>query len=140
MDHNNDSDNSLIVYETLIKDNFFFNYIDDYIYSNISHYSNFNTKYIPSIIYILYNLLIIDDNYVNIMNTIQCVDEFKDLFYKFNSYIIYRIKEIINSQNIKNSNFNETEFKEIYYICLELLLVNIKFNNNKRICCFPFNS
>ena len=45
MDNNNDSDNSLIVYETLIKDNFFFNYIDDYIYSNISHYSNFNTKY-----------------------------------------------------------------------------------------------
>jgi len=134
---NENNNNSLIVYETLIKDNFFFTYIDDYIYYNISHYSNFNTKYIPSIIYIIYNLLITHDIYINIMKPIRCVDDFKDLFYKFNNYIITKIKEMINFQNIKNCNFNESEFTEIYHICLELLLINIKFKNNK-MCCFSF--
>lgn len=132
--NNNNSINSDIVYETLLKDHFFFTYIDDYIFYNIVNYSNFNTKYIPSIIYIIYNLLITHNIYINIMKSIKCKNELKELFYNINNYIKSKIKEILTSQNIKDSNFNDSEFTEIYNICVELLLINTKFKNNKISC------
>jgi len=130
MDHGNGT----IVFETLLKDHYFFQYVNDFIQNKILKTTKFDSKYIPTLLFIISNLLKNDNKYSIIMKNIRTKNEFDDLYYHINIYIQHKINEIININELTNT-FDKNEFTDTYNTCMALLLLNFTFTINNR-CCF----
>ena len=117
-----DYKNGTLVFETLLKDHYFFQYVDDYIQSKILKTRTFESKHIPSLLFIISNLLKNDKKYNKIMKRIKNNNDFNNLYYHIRDYIKNKIYEIINVNELV-CKFDVNDFVLTYDICLKLILL-----------------
>ena len=112
--------NGTIVFETLLKDNCFFQYIDDYIEQT----TPFDSKHIPLLLFIISNLLTTNKGYNKIMKNIKTVKDFNEFYYHISDYIVNKINKVA----IRGVDYND--FIITYDTCLKLILMNHKYPKN----------
>ena len=112
--------NGLVVFETLLKDNIFFPRIDEYIQYRILETNTFQSKDIPSLIFIISTLLTTTKKYIKIMKNIKTVYDYKELYYHISKYIENKINEVTTS-------FDCNEFIITYDTCVNLVLMYYKY-------------
>jgi len=117
-----DYKNGTLVFETLLKDHYFFQYVDDYIQSKILKTRTFESKHIPSLLFIISNLLKNDKKYNKIMKKIKNNNDFNNLYYHIRHYINNKIYEVINVNELV-CKFDVNDFVLTYDICLKLILL-----------------
>ena len=112
--------NGTFVFEILLKDKFFFQYIDDYIHSKVNQTKSFESKHVPSLLFIISTLLNTNKRYIKFMKNIKNVNDFNDLYYHISDYVVNKINEIIKLI----ITFDYNDFIVTYDICLKLILMN----------------
>jgi hypothetical protein len=117
-----DYSNGILVFETLLKDNFFFSYVNDFIQSKLLKTKSFESKHIPSLLFIISTLLTTDKKYIKLMKNIKTVNDFNDLYYQISDYVVNKINEIIKINEL-NITFDYKDFIVTYGMCLKLILM-----------------
>ena len=123
-------DNALFVFECLLRDNTFMSSIDEYIITTIFVTKTFDVKHVPQLVLILMTLLSKGTNYIDIGKKIKNDSELQHLLEIFYNYITDRIKE-----NLYLLEFNITDFKKSYDICVRLAILKLKFTGKTGLCC-----
>ena len=122
--------NSLFVFECLLRNNTFMSSIDEYIINTIFITKTFDAKNVPQMVLILMTLLTNGDTHINIEKQLKNDTDLHNLLTIFYTYIIDRIKE-----NPNLIDFNTTEFKKSYDICARLAVLKLKFSSKTSLFC-----
>ena len=124
----NDS-NALFLFDCLLRDNTFMSTIDIYISNTIFIAKTVDAKHVPQLVLILMTLLIKHKTY-KIERNLKNDNELQQLFDIFYTYIVSKIKE-----NPNLIEFDATEFKKSYDICIRLAILKIKFKAERGLAC-----
>ena len=111
-----DYSNGILIFETLLKDYYFFSYVNNFIQSKVFKTKSFESKHIPSLLFIISTLLTTDKKYIKLMKNIKTVNDFNDLYYQISDYVVMNINEL-------NITFDHKDFIVTYDMCLKLILM-----------------
>ena len=121
---------SLYVFECLLRDNAFMTCIDDYITNTIFVTKTFDAKNVPQMVLILVTLFSRSKEYIDIEKTLKNDGELQELLDQFQIYILTRIKE-----NPNLIDFDSNEFKKSYDICTRLVIFKLKYSKKTSLFC-----
>ena len=126
--------NSLFIFETLLRDNIFMSTIDNYIGKKIELNSKvnktFESKNAPELVLLLSSLLLHSNNYINVEKNIRDDNDIRELFELFYDYIVNKIEELI-----KGAYSHKEEFKLLYDICCRLVILKFKYAKKTGMFC-----
>ena len=121
--------NVTFVFECILRNNSFMDYIDEYINKTLLTSNKFDTKHVPQMVLLIMTLLDTNNNYVDVKNTIKDDGELQDLLELFYAYIIKKI--MLDTKN--ETELNQREFKHSFDICCRLAIFKLKLNfKNKK--------
>ena len=89
-----DYSNGILIFETLLKDYYFFSYVNNFIQSKVFKTKSFESKHIPSLLFIISTLLTTDKKYIKLMKNIKTVNDFNDLYYQISDYVVMNINHL----------------------------------------------
>ena len=126
--------NSLFIFETLLRDNIFMSTIDNYLEKKIELNpkinKTFESKNAPELVLLLSSLLLHSNNYINVEKNIRDDNDIRELFELFYVYIVNKIEELI-----KGPYSHKEEFNLLYDISCRLVILKFKYTKKTGMFC-----
>ena len=126
--------NSLFIFETLLRSNIFMTSIDNYLEKKIELNpkinKTFESKNAPEVVLLLSSLLLHSNNYINVEKNIRDDNDIRELFELFYVYIVNKIEELI-----KGAYSDKEEFKLLYDISCRLVILKFKYTKKTGMFC-----
>ena len=124
MNYNNE--NAIFIFEHLLRDNEIMNKIDDSVIRILQNKKTIDVSNIPELVLFLMNLIAEYNGFINIRKNLKDETDLKDLLFVFYNYI---------QTKIIDCSFNQTKFKKMFEISINLAVMNIKFSKKTFFLC-----